>query len=82
MSMISAPRHDEGKFEFRLLMWVAFSVFLVAIAFSRLLPASVRPRIGGDGKGKRQSVHGSGLVLGMMVLCNSSKKMLLCNDTV
>ena len=52
MSMISAPRHDEGKLEFRLLIWVAFTVFLVAIAFSRLLPSSVRPRIGGDGKGK------------------------------
>jgi hypothetical protein len=52
MSMISAPRREEGKLEFRLLMWVAFTLFFVAIAFTRLLPASVRPRIGGDSKNK------------------------------
>ena len=52
MSMISAPRREEGKLEFRLLMWVAFTLFFVAIAFTRLLPASVRPRIGGDAKNK------------------------------
>lgn len=52
MSMISAPRRNEGKLEFRLLMWVAFTLFFIAIAFTRLLPASVRPRIGGDNKNK------------------------------
>ena len=52
MSMINAPRHASGKIEFSLLMWVAFAVFFVAIAFTRLLPRSARPRVGGHDEGK------------------------------
>ena len=52
MSMINAPRHAEGKFEFSLLMWVTFAVFLVAIALTRLIPRPMRPRVGGHDEGK------------------------------
>jgi hypothetical protein len=52
MSMINASRHDEGKLEFSLLMWVAFALFFVAIAATRLLPRSARPRVCGHDEGK------------------------------
>ncbi|WP_395684892.1 hypothetical protein [Aestuariivirga sp.] len=52
MSMINASRHDEGKFEFSLLMWLAFAIFFVAIALSRLIPRAARPRMAGHDEGK------------------------------
>lgn len=53
MSMINATRHHENaKLEFSLLMWLAFGVFLVAIALTRLVPRSMRPRVGGHDDGK------------------------------
>ena len=52
MSMINAQRHDDGKLEFSLLMWLAFAVFFVAIAFMRLVPRAMRPRVGGHDDGK------------------------------
>lgn len=52
MSMINAPRHAEGKLEFSLLMWLAFAVFFVAIAVSRLIPRAARPRMAGHDEGK------------------------------
>ncbi|WP_421694606.1 hypothetical protein [Aestuariivirga sp.] len=53
MSMINAARHhDEGKLEFSFLMWLAFAVFLVAITITRLVPRSLRPRVGGHDDGK------------------------------
>jgi hypothetical protein len=52
MSMINTPRHAESKLEFSLLMWVTFAVFFVAIALTRLIPRSARPRIGGHDEGK------------------------------
>ena len=47
MSMINAQRHDDSKLEFSLLMWLAFGVFFMAIAMTRLVPRSMRPRVGG-----------------------------------
>ena len=52
MSMINASRHGESKLEFSLLMWVAFAVFFVAIAMTRIIPRSMRPRVGGHDEGK------------------------------
>ncbi len=52
MSMINAGKHDGGKLEFSLLMWLAFAVFFVAIAVTRLLPRGARPRVGGHDDGK------------------------------
>ena len=52
MSMINASHQDEGKLEFSLLMWLAFSVFFVAIAITRLIPRAARPRVGGHDEGK------------------------------
>ena len=52
MSMINAQRHDDGKLEFSLLMWLAFGMFFVAIAMMRLVPRSMRPRVGGHDDGK------------------------------
>ncbi|MFM8746541.1 MAG: hypothetical protein ACKOED_07740 [Aestuariivirga sp.] len=52
MSMINASRHAEGKLEFSLLMWLAFAVFFVAIALSRLIPRAARPRMAGHEDGK------------------------------
>ena len=52
MSMINVSHREESKFEFSLLMWLAFAVFFVAIAFTRLIPRSLRPRIGGHDEGK------------------------------
>ena len=52
MSMINASRHDESKLEFSLLMWLAFGVFFLAIAMTRLMPRSLRPRVGGHDDGK------------------------------
>jgi hypothetical protein len=49
--MINASRHDEGKFEFSLLMWLAFAIFFVAIALSRLIPRAARPRMAGHDEG-------------------------------
>jgi hypothetical protein len=33
-------------------MWLAFAVFFVAIALTRLIPRAARPRIGGHDEGK------------------------------
>jgi hypothetical protein len=52
MSMINASRHDDSKLEFSLLMWLAFAVFFVAIALSRLIPRAARPRMAGHDEGK------------------------------
>ena len=52
MSMINASRNEESKIEFSLLMWLAFAVFFVAIALTRLIPRTLRPRIGGHDEGK------------------------------
>ena len=52
MSMINASHREEGKVEFSLLMWLAFAVFFVAIALTRLIPRSLRPRVGGHDEGK------------------------------
>ena len=52
MSMINVPHKGESKLEFSLLMWLAFAVFFVAIALTRLIPRSMRPRIGGHDEGK------------------------------
>jgi hypothetical protein len=52
MSMINASRSGESKVEFSLLMWLAFALFFVAIALTRLMPRSMRPRIGGHDEGK------------------------------
>lgn len=52
MSMINAQRQDDSKLEFSLLMWLAFAVFFVAIAATRLVPRSMRPRVGGHDDGK------------------------------
>jgi len=52
MSMIHASRNDESKIEFSLLMWLAFAVFFLAIALTRLIPRTLRPRIGGHDEGK------------------------------
>jgi hypothetical protein len=52
MSMINAGKQSEGRVEFSLLMWLAFAVFFVAIALTRLLPRSARPRVGGHDDGK------------------------------
>lgn len=52
MSMINASRHDEGKLEFSFLMWLAFAVFFVAIAITRIVPRGLRPRVGGHDDGK------------------------------
>jgi hypothetical protein len=52
MSMINAPHRQEGKIEFSLLMWLAFAVFFVAIALTRLIPRPLRPRVGGHDEGK------------------------------
>ena len=52
MSMINASRHHQGELEFSFLMWLAFAVFFVAIAITRLLPRSARPRVGGHDDGK------------------------------
>ena len=38
MSMINTQRHEDSKLEFSLLMWLAFAVFFVAIAMTRLVP--------------------------------------------
>ncbi|MCA3573348.1 MAG: hypothetical protein IOC86_05475 [Aestuariivirga sp.] len=52
MSMINASHREESKIEFSLLMWLAFAVFFVAIAITRLIPRSLRPRVGGHDEGK------------------------------
>lgn len=52
MSMINAGKHEDGKLEFSLLMWLAFSIFFVAIAVTRLLPRSARPKVCGHDDGK------------------------------
>ena len=52
MSMINAHRQEDSKLEFSLLMWLAFAVFFVAIAMTRLMPRSMRPRVGGHDDGK------------------------------
>jgi hypothetical protein len=52
MSMINAGKSDEGRMEFNLLMCLAFAVFLVAIALTRLLPRRSRPTISGHDEGK------------------------------
>jgi hypothetical protein len=52
MSMINAHRQEDSKLEFSLLMWLAFGVFFVAIAITRLMPRSMRPRVGGHDDGK------------------------------
>ena len=52
MSMINVPHKDESKLEFSLLMWLAFAVFFVAIALTRLIPRTLRPRVGGHDEGK------------------------------
>lgn len=53
MTMINASRHhDEGKLEFGVLMWFAFAVFFMAIAVTRLMPRTMRPRVGGHDDGK------------------------------
>jgi hypothetical protein len=52
MSMINAHRQEDSKLEFSFLMWLAFAVFFVAIAMTRLMPRSMRPRVGGHDDGK------------------------------
>ncbi len=52
MSMINAQKSDSAKLEFNLLMWLAFCVFFVAIAASRLLPRRSRWTVGGHDEGK------------------------------
>ena len=52
MSMINTSRHDDSKLEFSLLMWLAFAVFFLAIALSRLIPRAARPRMAGHDEGK------------------------------
>ena len=52
MSMINAHRQEDSKLEFSLLMWLAFAVFFVAIALSRLIPRAARPRMAGHDEGK------------------------------
>lgn len=52
MSMINASHRGESKLEFSFLMWLAFAVFFVAIAVTRLIPRSARPRVGGHDDGK------------------------------
>lgn len=52
MSMINAGKTDDARLEFNLLMWLAFAMFFVAIALTRLLPRRSRPAIGGHDEGK------------------------------
>jgi hypothetical protein len=52
MSMMNASHREESKIEFSLLMWLAFAVFFVAIAVTRIIPRSLRPRVGGHDEGK------------------------------
>jgi hypothetical protein len=52
MSMINTSHREESKIEFSLLMWLAFAVFFVAIAVTRLIPRAARPRVGGHDEGK------------------------------
>ena len=46
MSMINASHREESKIEFSLLMWLAFAVFFVAIALTRLIPRVAAPARG------------------------------------
>jgi hypothetical protein len=50
--MINASHREESKIEFGFLMWLAFAVFFVAIALTRLIPRALRPRVGGHDEGK------------------------------
>jgi hypothetical protein len=52
MSMSNTSKNDSSKLEFNLLLWLAFAVFFVAIAVSRLLPRRSRWTVGGHDEGK------------------------------
>jgi hypothetical protein len=52
MSMINTGKSDSARLEFNLLMWLAFAVFFVAIAISRLVPRRSRWTVGGHDEGK------------------------------
>lgn len=52
MSMINAGKPDSARYEFNMLMWLAFSFFFVAIAISRLVPRRWRWSVGGHDEGK------------------------------
>lgn len=52
MTMINTSKSDSGKLEFDLILWLAFCVFFVAIALTRLMPRGSRPKIGGHDEGK------------------------------
>lgn len=52
MSMINTGKSDNARLEFNLLMWLAFAVFFVAIAISRLVPRRSRWTVGGHDEGK------------------------------
>ena len=52
MSMINTDKSDSARLEFNLLMWLAFAVFFVAIAISRLVPRRSRWTVGGHDEGK------------------------------
>jgi hypothetical protein len=52
MSMSNTSKNGSAKLEFNLLLWLAFSVFFVAIAVSRLLPRRSRWTVGGHDEGK------------------------------
>lgn len=47
MADIARPDYAElrqrDRFEFRLLLWASFAIFLVVALFGRLLPPSLRP---------------------------------------
>lgn len=52
MSVNKAGKADDGKLEFNLLLWLAFCIFFVAVAVSRLLPRGSRWTVSGHDEGK------------------------------